>query len=130
MGWDFTKGYTHDVSDPMVRAFQNAGYHAAQVMDTPCPVDEFGQAYDAHMTVGILAESYKIRITPTGRNMGSVWDTVFITTPDGKEHSCGNRCGGRDTLMALYAEEFIKAVTGTGKPYEPSGNADKILNLN
>ena len=96
MGWDFSKpAPAHNVTDPWTRAVQQMAYHCGVIMDPT--------TFKGSCSVGVRVFHY--RIEPHPRSPG-VWDTVYLRVDDGPEFCCGNRCGGRDTLAALYAEDL------------------------
>jgi len=98
--WDFSKGSAFAVTDPFVKAVQTMAGALTSIMD-PDPRFKLRGC-------GIGVRYYGVRIEPTalGDAEGRVWDTVHLTIDGEKEINCGNRCGGRDTLAALMAEDL------------------------
>lgn len=76
--------------------------------------DLMSRASPATMRCGIgNGRFYEIRISPTSIG-DAVWDHVEIRL-GGTENdfvACGNRCGGRETLAALYAVDMF-AIAGS-----------------
>jgi len=40
-------------------------------------------------------------------NMGRIWDTIYING-----QNCGNRCGGRNALVGIYADGLAAGIDG------------------
>jgi len=73
--------------------------HCASIMTDKAPT-----VFKCGMLNGAYEVCIKERRNP---EWPVVWDQVEITKPDGEVVHCGNRCGGRNTLARLYAEELL-----------------------
>ena len=104
--WNFIEG-SKPVEDPFTIMCQLAAMHCGEIMSQDAPA-KFG--------CSIGETVYHVTIEPSGHE--KVWDQVWIALPSdqGKGTLCGNRCGGRDTLAALYADEIRKAATKLSQP--------------
>ena len=106
-------------TDPYVNAIQNMAGHVTDVMTRPAPckftVSIGGGVYRVTIEKGDLQDkahpAYKL---DDGKQV-NIWDQVYIAldtdAKDDKGNWCGNRCGGRDTLAGLYADDIKKMLT-------------------
>lgn len=78
---------------------QTAAYHLSDLMERPA----------GKMSCGIrVGRHYELVITSRGTD--KVWDSVAIRLggTDNDFVHCGNRCGGRNVLAALYALDMYE----------------------
>lgn len=84
-----------------IRLVQLTAMHCSEIMVLEAPTQ---------YRCGISETVYTITIKPS-RLGDKVWDQVWIAleSDEGDGTLCGNRCGGRETLAGLYADELLKA---------------------